>query len=119
VTRERISDLEATLVAIVLSISAGGEEAFSVSIGRDLANLRDGETITAGALYTSLERLVRKGLLKAKIIPASPWRGGRGRRIYGVTSAGRLAYEAWERMVLRVLMTVKDARESHVLVVVR
>ena len=43
---------------------------------------------TPGAIYTTLDRLEDKGLLKSSIGEATPERGGRAKRYYAVTSNG-------------------------------
>jgi DNA-binding PadR family transcriptional regulator len=54
-----------------------------------------------GAVYTTLQRLEDKGLIRAAVVePATP--GDRRRKVYAVTSAGqqavRHAHDTWQRM---------------------
>ena len=98
----QISDLEATLVGIVLTLRSRNAEAYGVPINDELTEIRDGKEITAGALYTGLQRLVDKGLLEATMTPPLAERGGRGKRLYEVTGLGKRAYECWEARTRRV-----------------
>lgn len=55
---------------------------------RELLEEQTGRTIARGALYTTLDRLESKGLVRSRMGDASPERGGRPRRYYRVTAAG-------------------------------
>ena len=47
--------------------------------------------MTAGAVYTTLDRLEGKGLLSCRLEDGTPERGGRARRFYRLTAAGASA----------------------------
>jgi PadR family transcriptional regulator PadR len=48
----------------------------------------DDRSISAGAVYTTLDRVEAKGLLSSSIEEGTPARGGRARRFYRLTPAG-------------------------------
>ena len=48
-------------------------------------------SITAGAVYTTLDRLEAKGLLASRLEQGTPERGGRARRFYRLTARGASA----------------------------
>ena len=50
--------------------------------------------VSAGAVYSTLDRLEGKGLLSSKLAPGTPVRGGLARRYYSVTAAGVRALNA-------------------------
>lgn len=53
-----------------------------------------------GALYTTMDRLEAKGLLKTWVGESTPQRGGRGKRMVRVTSQGvRAAKEFYDSIV--------------------
>jgi PadR family transcriptional regulator PadR len=56
-----------------------------------------GRSISAGAVYSTLDRLEAKGLLCSRIEDGTPSRGGRVRRFYRVTSAGAQALDESRR----------------------
>lgn len=107
-----ISDFEAELIGIVLSLNVNSEEAYGVPINDELTRIRGGREIVSGALYTGLQRLVDKGLLEAESTPPLPERGGRGKRLYTVTGVGKKAYREWEAKTKRLLATVTPAWEG-------
>lgn len=73
---------------VLLAIMRLGEHAYGVSIGSEL-KVCAGRSTTPGALYTTLERLERKGWVVSRCGEATPERGGRAKRFYTVTKHGR------------------------------
>lgn len=55
---------------------------------REFLEDRTGRTIARGALYTTLDRLEAKGLVRSRMGDAAPERGGLPRRLYRPTAAG-------------------------------
>src|SRR5262245_42153289 len=78
---------------VLLAILQCGEEAYTVPL-RDILADRGGRAITRGALYTSLDRLEAKGLVKSKLGEPLAVRGGRARRYFSVTPDGLAALRA-------------------------
>lgn len=48
-------------------------------------------SVTAGAVYTTLDRLEAKGLLASRLEEGTPERSGRARRFYRITAQGATA----------------------------
>lgn len=65
-------------------------DAYAVPIRTELERRLE-RRVSRGALYTALDRLERKGYLLSEMGDPSPVRGGRAKRFYTVTSAGREA----------------------------
>ena len=78
---------------VLLAILQAGEEAFALSIIKQL-DRRAGRSVDRGALYKTLDRMETKGLVKWKTEPATPGRGGHRRRLFEVTPAGVRALRA-------------------------
>ena len=64
-----------------------GDDAYGVSIRRDIEDAT-GRRCSTGALYTTLDRLESKGLLKTWMGDPTPQRGGRPKRMVKVTAKG-------------------------------
>jgi len=77
---------------ILLAVVFLKEEAYSVGIRRRL-NEVTGKTWSYGALFVSLEQLVKKGFLTSSLTDPLPERGGRSKRIYTLTPHGRKALQ--------------------------
>src|SRR3954471_1726667 len=72
---------------LLLTVLRLGSEAYGLDIARELED-RAGRRVSRGALYTSLDRLETKGLLRWKVAAGTPEREGLPRRRYTVTAAG-------------------------------
>ena len=79
-----IGEFEHLLLLTVLRL---GADAYGLEIAKELA-LRANRRISRSALYSSLDRLEQKGLLRWKGADGSPLRDGLPRRLYTVTVSG-------------------------------
>jgi PadR family transcriptional regulator PadR len=86
---------------ILLAVRRLVGEAYGVPI-RDEIQERTGRDVARGAVYVTLDRLVRKGHLRARMGNATAERGGRAKRYVELTPAGLKALKealgAVERM---------------------
>ncbi len=86
----------------VLSAAARlGDDAYGAAIRKDL-EATTGRQCSLGALYTTLDRLEQKGLIRTWMGEPSPERGGRAKKLVRVTANGgreaRVFYEAVVRV---------------------
>ena len=88
-----LGELEQLLLLAVIQCGQCGEGAYTVPI-RALLEERGGRHLTRGALFTSLDRLESKGLLRSWMGEPLAIRGGRARRYFAVTRAGLQALRA-------------------------
>jgi DNA-binding PadR family transcriptional regulator len=72
---------------VLLAILHLDDNAYGVTIRREITKRTSRET-TPGALYTTLDRLEDKGLLRSSLGDPTPERGGRAKRYFEVTGAG-------------------------------
>lgn len=83
---------------ILLALLALGEDAYGAAIRREIVG-RTGREVSAGAVYTVLERLERAGLVVSHVGEPTPERGGRRRKHYALRPEGaRLLHRAREQM---------------------
>ncbi len=75
---------------VLLTIATLGAEAYGVSIQQDIET-RCNRSISIGALHSTITRLEEKGLLKSWLGGATQERGGRSKRYYEITPAGKKA----------------------------
>ena len=78
-----------------------GEDAYGAAIREEIA-ATTGRNCSIGALYTTLDRLQSKGLIKTWMGEATPQRGGRAKRMVRVTPKGVQAATAFYNTVRRV-----------------
>jgi DNA-binding PadR family transcriptional regulator len=83
-------------LATLLTVARLGDEAYGLAVRHDLAD-RTGREYSVGAVYTTLQRLQEKRLLTSHASEPLPVRGGRSRRQFRLTAAGRRAIRDAER----------------------
>ena len=85
---------------VLLTIAALAAEAYSVAICDELERYT-GRSAKLGVVHAVLNRLEEKGMAKSHLGDASAMRGGKRKRFYEVTHAGKVA-----------LMRAKELREA-------
>ena len=84
---------------VLLTIAALVSDAYSVGICDELTK-HTGRSVKLGVVHAVLNRLERKGYVKSRLGEATSVRGGKRKRYYTVTSAGKAA-----------LMRAKEVRD--------
>jgi DNA-binding PadR family transcriptional regulator len=82
---ESLAELE--LLVMLATLRLGPDDAYTVSIARDI-HRRTGRSVRRANVYTTLQRLERKGLVTSRMGEPSPERGGRPPRLIAVEPAG-------------------------------
>lgn len=75
---------------VLLTIAALINDAYSVMICDELTK-HTGREVKLGVVHAVLNRLEEKGLVKSKLGEATSVRGGKRKRYYSVTNAGKSA----------------------------
>lgn len=75
---------------VLLTVASLVNEAYSVAICDDLA-ARTKRSVKLGVVHAVLHRLEEKGLAKSHLGEATNVRGGKRKRYYTITSAGKAA----------------------------
>ena len=107
---QSLGDFEQRILFALIRL---GEDAYGVT-NRDAIEARTGRAVSAGALYTALDRLEKRGLVASRLGDPTPQRGGKRKRLYTLQPAGQRAlahaYETLRQMasgVGRRLRTLK------------
>lgn len=101
----RLGEFEELLLLAIISLL---DNAYAVSIQQCLVQ-KGRRPTTMGAIYTGLDRLEQKGLVSSALGEVTHARGGRRKRFYQVTGAGRAALlemrqtreRMWEGIVIQ------------------
>jgi PadR family transcriptional regulator PadR len=93
-----LGEFEQQLLLVILRL---GDQAFGPEIARQL-EARAGRRVSRGALYTTLDRLDDKGLVRWRTVPGTEARDGLPRRLYAVTGSGLAAVRAAREIVRRL-----------------
>jgi DNA-binding PadR family transcriptional regulator len=75
---------------VLLAILRLGKEAYGVTIRAEIAACT-GREPTAGALYTTLDRMEQKRIVHSWLGESTPQRGGRAKRHFALTKGGLAA----------------------------
>jgi PadR family transcriptional regulator PadR len=75
---------------VLLAVVRVGEDAYGMPVRREIRRAT-GRDVTIGAVYSTLDRLERKGLLSSHRTEPEARPGGRSRRQFEITDDGREA----------------------------
>ena len=103
---------QAVLIALVRPQTELGKEGYGRAILKEVEH-RLQRSVAAGAIYSTLDRLEAKGLVRSELGPGTPVRGGRPKRHYRIQPAGLRALNAvraaTDRLWTGVRVPVKGA----------
>jgi PadR family transcriptional regulator, regulatory protein PadR len=97
-TNRLLGGFENLLLLAVLRLD---DRAYGVAIRRELLD-QAGKDVAIGAIYTGLDRLEHKGLVKSWTGEPTAERGGRAKKFYRVTAQGKRALNDTNEMLRRL-----------------
>ncbi len=100
-TPESLGEFEQLVLLAVMRTARSDAGAYGISVHDELVR-HTGRRVGRGAIYMTLDRLEKKGLLDSYFTEPTAERGGRRRRCYRVTRRATAALEA-SRLTLRRL----------------
>src|SRR5262245_44443461 len=86
---------------VLLSVHGLDDEAYGIAVQQVLER-ETGRTVSLGPVYTVLDRLEAKGLLRSTMVAGTPTRGGRSRRVFRLTAAGGRALTTLQQIRSRL-----------------
>jgi len=90
---------------ILLAVIHLGEEAYGVSISRELEKHR-GRGVSVGSVYAALERMEANGLVTSNLGDPTPERGGKAKRYFRATKAGLLQVHDTRRVLTKLWQAI-------------
>ena len=102
-----LGEFEYILISAAAALGGG---AYGVAIREEIATATR-RTCSIGALYTTIDRLEKKGLVKTWVGESTPARGGRAKRMVRVTATGVQAAKEFYETVIRVSRNVSWAQD--------
>jgi DNA-binding PadR family transcriptional regulator len=100
-----LGDFEQLVLLGVLRLEDG---AYGAAIRQEIAR-RSNRDVSINAVYTTLDRLETKGLLRSWVGEPTPQRGGRRRKFYALRPAGLAAL----RQAYHTFTAMADGLETH------
>ena len=86
---------------VLLALVRLRENTYGVTIRREIAE-RTGRDVSFGAVYTTLERLERKGYVSSRMGEPTAERGGRAKRYFRIEAPGRRALNSSRETIARM-----------------
>ncbi len=81
---------------VLLALLRLGNDAYGMEVREEIER-RTGREVSYGAVYTTLDRLGRKGFVSHRMGESTAERGGRARKYFAVRPAGREALRDTQR----------------------
>jgi DNA-binding PadR family transcriptional regulator len=94
----RLGEFEILILAALIRL---GDGAYGVSVRREV-QARTGRSVSIGAVYTTLGRLERKGLVRSRVGAPTSERGGRAKKYFRANVAGRAALKSAVKTIGRM-----------------
>jgi PadR family transcriptional regulator, regulatory protein PadR len=94
---------------LLLALTRLGDGTYGVPI-RDDIEARTGRAVSPGAIYTALDRLERRGLVRSHLGDPTPERGGKRKRCYRLTTNGAAALNDAHAAVTQMAHGIKPWR---------
>jgi DNA-binding PadR family transcriptional regulator len=86
---------------VLLAVLQAGDRAYGIAVHDELRR-RARRRVALGAVYITLDRLEKKGLLSSSLSEPLAERGGRARRCYTVTPPARTALRASREALMNI-----------------
>lgn len=102
---------EFELLVVLAALRLGDQEAYTVSIARDIEE-KTGRGVRRANVYTTLQRLESKDLVSTRLGDARPERGGKPRRLVKVEPRGLEAAKAATGAIRAMIADLADLLES-------
>jgi PadR family transcriptional regulator PadR len=83
---------------VLLALLRLKDNAYGVTVRQEIQG-RTGRNVAIGAVYACLERLERKGYVRATVSDPEPIPGGRAKKFFRMTRAGAEAFRHARRMM--------------------
>jgi DNA-binding PadR family transcriptional regulator len=93
--RDILGSLEQSVLYAILRLR---NDAYGVGIQQEIAS-QTGREMSFGSIYTTLDRLEKKGFVLSRTGEATAVRGGRAKKYFQVTGAGQAALHSAQRAI--------------------
>lgn len=96
---------------VLLALLRLGEDAYGVPVREEIAS-RTGRPVSLGSVYTTLNRLEAKRLVRSRVGEPTPERGGRRKKHYVLLPAGERALTASLAALRRMTHGIRHVLEG-------
>jgi PadR family transcriptional regulator PadR len=106
--RKGLGEFETSVLLAIVRLQGRG---YGVSIADEIER-RSGKPVSFGAVYATLDRLQKKGLISSELGEATPERGGKPKRFYRIRADGERALQEAQAMAQRMWSGVSPIRAT-------
>lgn len=106
-----LGEFEQMVLLAVLQAARADAGAYGITVFDELST-RAKRRVARGAVYMTLDRLEKKGLLTSFLTEPTAERGGRARRCYRLTTTARAALRASQRALMNLWAGLDLAMEK-------
>ena len=106
-----LGEFEQMVLLAVLQAERSDAGAYGITVFDELST-RAKRRVLRGAVYMTLDRLEKKGLLSSFLTEPTDQRGGRARRCYRATRPARAALQASQRALMNLWSGIDLAIEK-------
>jgi DNA-binding PadR family transcriptional regulator len=92
---------------VLVAIARLNEQAYGVTIHEEIERVA-GRHVSLAGVYSALDRLEREGLVRPFLSEPRAERGGRARRHYALTAAGRATVQRERAVAMRMWQGMPD-----------
>ena len=97
--RIKLGEFEIIVLAALMRL---GDDGYGMLVRKEIER-QTGRSSSIGAVYTTLTRLEKKGLVSVRTGEPTPTRGGRAKRFFRIETAGRRALNQSLTMIWRII----------------
>jgi PadR family transcriptional regulator PadR len=105
--RGLLTDLELVMLLAVMRLD---DDAYGVSIAREIEDI-SGRSVMLGAIYATLDRLERNGLVSSRVGQPTAERGGRAKKFFQLRPAGIRAVKDTQRALIAMWSGIPALKE--------
>jgi PadR family transcriptional regulator PadR len=105
--RGLLTDLELVMLLAVMRLD---DDAYGVSIAREIEDI-SGRSVMLGAIYATLDRLERNGLVSSRVGEPTAERGGRAKKFFELRPAGIRAVKDTQRALIAMWSGIPALKE--------
>jgi PadR family transcriptional regulator PadR len=96
---------------LLLALVRLGDDTYGVPIREELET-RTGRVVSPGAIYTALDRLEQRGLVRSQLGEPTPARGGKRKRCYRLTTKGSAALRDAQGAIAHMAQGIKPKLQT-------
>lgn len=104
---DNLGHFEGWILTAIMTL--GAENAYGMTIHEAVERLSGRRIVSLGSIYTTLDRLEKKGLVASRFADATTERGGRPRKYFKIEAAGQRALNSTFQQANAMLRALKTA----------